>query len=90
VTDPAARYSLVFRPAALRSLRKLDRQVAERVKAATEALLENPRPRGVKMLAGSHGLLRIRVGDYRVLYAVDDERRVVRIADIGHRGGIYR
>jgi mRNA interferase RelE/StbE len=90
VTDPAAQYSLVFRPAALRSLRKLDRQVAERVKAATEALRRNPRPPGVKMLAGSHGLLRIRVGDYRVLYAVDDERRMVRIADIGHRGDIYR
>jgi mRNA interferase RelE/StbE len=79
-----------FRPAALRSLRKLDRQVAERVKAATEALRGNPRPPGVKMLTGSHGLLRIRVGDYRVLYAVDDGRQVVRVADIGHRGDIYR
>jgi mRNA interferase RelE/StbE len=44
----------------------------------------------VKMLTGAHGLLRIRVGDYRILYLVDDERRLVRIADVGHRGDIYR
>ena len=46
--------------------------------------------RGVKMLTGAHGLLRIRVGDYRILYQVDDERRLVRIAAVGHRGDIYR
>jgi mRNA interferase RelE/StbE len=86
----AASDSQDVRSAALLSLRKLDRQVAERVKAATEAPRGNPRPPGVKMLTGSHGLLRIRVGDYRVLYAVDDEQCVVRIADIGHRGDICR
>lgn len=87
---PAARYTLVFRPAALKTLRKIDRQAASRIKDATEALRDDPRPAGVKMLTGAHGLLRIRVGDYRVLYTVDDEVRVVRIADLGHRGGIYR
>jgi len=90
VTRAAPRYELVFRPAALRSLRKLDRPVAERIKAAAEALRDDPRPAGAKMLTGAHGLLRIRVGDYRVLYTVDDERHVVRIADAGHRGDIYR
>jgi mRNA-degrading endonuclease RelE of RelBE toxin-antitoxin system len=59
VTGLAARYELAFRPAALRVLRKLDRHVAERIKAATEALRENPRPPGSRMLAGSHGLWRI-------------------------------
>ncbi|HUZ24350.1 MAG TPA: type II toxin-antitoxin system RelE/ParE family toxin [Streptosporangiaceae bacterium] len=90
MNEAASRYALAFRPAALRSLRKLDRQVAERIKAATEALRDDPRPAGAKMLTGSHGLLRIRVGDYRVLYTVDDEQRVVRVADAGHRSDIYR
>jgi mRNA interferase RelE/StbE len=90
VTGAPPRYELVFRPAALRSLRKLDRPIAERIKAATDALRDDPRPPGAKMLTGSHGLLRIRVGDYRVLYTVDDEHHVVRIADAGHRGDIYR
>jgi mRNA interferase RelE/StbE len=90
VTENPQRYDLTFRPAALRSLRKLDRQVAARIKAATEALRDDPRPAGVKMLTGAHGLLRIRIGDYRILYLVDDERGLVRIADVGHRGDIYR
>lgn len=90
MTGPGPRYALAFRPAALRALRKLDRQAAGRIKTATEALREEPRPPGVKMLIGSHGAPRIRVGDYRVLYTVDDQRLLVRIADVGHRGDIYR
>ena len=89
MTGPATRYALAFRPAALRALRKLDRLTAERIKTATEALRDDPRPPGAKMLTGSHGLSRIRVGDYRVVYAIDDQLRVVRVAAIGHRRDIY-
>ena len=87
MTDPADRYALTFRPAALRALRKLDRQIAERIKVATEALRDDPRPSQAKMLTGSHGLWRIRIGDYRVVY--DDQRRIVRVAAAGHRRDIY-
>jgi len=90
VSERAPRYDLVFRPGAVRSLRKLDRQVIARVRSVIEALRDDPRPPGAKMLTGSHGLLRIRFGDYRVLYIVEDDRRVVRIADVGHRSDIYR
>jgi len=89
VTDSADRYALTFRPAALRALRKLDRQIAERIKAATEALRDDPRPSGAKMLTGSHGLWRIRIGDYRVVYTVDDQQRLVRVAAAGHRRDVY-
>ena len=89
MTRPANRYALAFRPAALRALRKLDRQTAERIKTATEALRNDPRPPGAKMLTGSHGLLRIRVGGYRIVYAIDDQLRVVRVAAVGHRREIY-
>lgn len=85
------RYALEFTPKALRELRKLDRPVVERIKAATEALRDEPRPAGAKMLTGMHGVLRIRVaGDYRVLYTVDDDRLVVLVIDAGHRRQIYR
>ena len=89
MTDPAGRYALTFRPAALRALRKLDRQIAERIKAATEALRDDPRPSGAKMLTGSHGLWRIRIGDYRVVYTIDDQQRIVRVAAAGHRRDVY-
>ena len=89
MTGPAGRYALTFRPAALRALRKLDRQIAERIKAATEALQDDPRPPGAKMLTGSHGLWRIRIGDYRIVYTVDDQQRLVRVAAAGHRRDVY-
>ena len=83
----SGRYALEFAPKALRALRKLDRPVVERIKAATESLRDNPRPAGAKMLTGMHGVLRIRVaGDYRVLYTVDDDRLVVLVVDAASAG----
>jgi mRNA interferase RelE/StbE len=82
----SGRYALEFAPKALRALRKLDRPVVERIKAATESLRDDPRPAGAKMLTGMHGVLRIKVaGDYRVLYTIDDDRLVVLVVDAGHR-----
>jgi mRNA interferase RelE/StbE len=87
VTD--RHYELRFRPAALRQLRKLDTQIARRIKGATEALRVEPRPPGVKALTGQHGWLRIRVGDYRIVYEVRDSELVVLVIQIGHRSEVY-
>jgi mRNA interferase RelE/StbE len=87
VTGP--RYELRFRPAALRQLRKLDSQVARRIKSTTETLRTEPRPPGVKALTGQRGWLRIRVGDYRIVYEVRDSELVVLVIQIGHRSQIY-
>ena len=85
------RYALEFAPKALRALRKLDRLVVARIREAAEALRDEPRPTGAKMLTGTHGVWRIRVaGDYRVVYTVDDDKLVVLIVDAGHRRQIYR
>jgi mRNA interferase RelE/StbE len=87
VTDRG--YELRFRPAALRQLRKLDTQIARRIKGATEALRVEPRPPAVKALTGQHGWLRIRVGDYRIVYEVRDSELVVLVIQIGHRSEVY-
>lgn len=80
-----------FTPRALRALRKLDRLAVSRIREATEALRDEPRPAGAKMLSGMHGVWRIRVaGDYRVVYSVDDDKLVVLVVDAGHRRQIYR
>ena len=84
------RYDLSFRPAALRRLRKLDPQVVRRIKTATTDLCADPRPHGAKALSGQHGWLRIRVGDYRIIYGVDDSAHVVTVAAVGHRREVYR
>jgi mRNA interferase RelE/StbE len=84
-----ARYEVRFRPAALRQLRKLDSQIPRRIKSTTETLRTEPRPPGVKALTGQRGWLRIRVGDYRIVYEVRDSELVVLVIQIGHRSQIY-
>jgi len=64
-------YRIELRPAAVRSLRKLDPQVRHRVQGAIALLAQDPRPPGSRALRGRPGL-RVRVGDYRIVYTVTD------------------
>jgi mRNA interferase RelE/StbE len=84
------RYQVAFAPAAERQLRKLAREVQVRIVAAAESLQVNPRPRGVVKLEGSDGFYRIRVGDWRIVYQIEDERLIVLVLRIGHRRDVYR
>jgi mRNA interferase RelE/StbE len=82
-------YVLRISPRAERQLGALDRQIYQRVKARLEELSTNPRPSGCSKLKEREGW-RIRSGDYRVLYDIDDTAKIVRILDVGHRREIYR
>jgi mRNA interferase RelE/StbE len=62
--------------------------VRRRIGEAIDALAADPRP-AAKMITGAHGVLRIRVGDYRVLCTIDEGRFVVLVLDAGHRSEIY-
>lgn len=77
-------YRLAHTDAALRELQALPREILRRIDARILALADNPRPPGVQQLH-SHLLWRLRVGDYRVLYAIDDTQQVVTIARVRHR-----
>jgi mRNA interferase RelE/StbE len=83
-------YRLAFSAAAARQLRKLDQAIAAHLRATTEALCVKPRPPGVKALQGRRGYLRIRVGDYRVVYTIRDDRLLILVVAVGHRGDVYR
>ncbi len=83
-------YRVEFEKAVGRALKRLDKPVQRRVFVAIAALAEDPRPPGAEMLSGSEGLFRIRVGDYRVIYAVEDDRLVVLVLHVGHRREVYR
>ncbi len=61
-----------------------------RIAAAIDRLAVDPRPSGVRKLTGADNLWRIRVGDYRIVYEIEDDRLVVLIVRIGHRRDIYR
>ena len=85
----SSRYTVYVQPAVLRSLRSLPRDVARRLDALLVSLETQPRPPGVKKLAVRGGW-RIRLGDYRVLYTIDDAARVVAVYQTGHRKDVYR
>ena len=69
-------YTIIFKPSARRDLAKIPKRVAERIARAIDALADQPRPSGCKKLANEAGLWRIRVGDYRIVYKVEDARLV--------------
>lgn len=83
-------YRVFDKPAAERDLAKLPRDVLRRVSDRISRLAENPRPPGSEKLKGEEDLYRIRVGDYRVLYEIDDEARAVWVARVRHRRDAYR
>jgi mRNA interferase RelE/StbE len=84
------RYRLEIAPAAERQLRKLDPPARRRVQAAIELLADEPRPPAAKKLAGGDGELRVRTGDYRIVYEIRDQVLVVLVLAVGHRREIYR
>ena len=82
-----------MRPRAKRELTKLARHDPTAGKAVTDvidALASDPRPLGAVPITGHRPYLRVRSGDYRVIYAVDDSARVVQVARIGNRKEVYR
>jgi mRNA interferase RelE/StbE len=84
-------YRISLRPAAEQFLRKLrDAQLGRRIEAAISQLAAQPRPPGAVILSGHEQIWRIRVGQYRILYQIDDANRLIRVAEIGHRREIYR
>ena len=82
-------YRLEVSHTAHRQIRRLPVQTQERVNRVIAGLAENPRPPGAKKLTARDGY-RVRVGDYRILYQVDDEAKVVTIHRVMSRGDVYR
>jgi mRNA interferase RelE/StbE len=81
-------YRVELRPAAVRALRKLDPSVRHRVQGAIALLAQDPRPPAARALQGRPGL-RIRVGDYRIIYTVADDVLLVVVVTVGHRREVY-
>jgi len=85
------KYTVKLRPLAERELRKLkDLAIRQRVNNALLGLEDEPRPYGVTKLSSTVNEWRIRIGDYRIIYEIDDEERRVTILRIAHRRQVYR
>ncbi len=83
-------YRIDFKPRAVKELASLPKQDQLRIATRIDTLAVNPKPDGVTKLAGAENLYRIRSGDYRVIYEVQDNRVLVLVLRIGHRREIYR
>jgi mRNA interferase RelE/StbE len=82
-------YKVFLETRARKEFLSLPAQVQERLREAIDDLAQNPRPPGVKKLGGIEGY-RLRKGDYRILFTIDDKAKEIRIYRIGHRREIYR
>jgi mRNA interferase RelE/StbE len=82
-------YRLTIPKRVSKRMEKLPTEVYDRVDGAILALANDPRPPGCTRLRGRDDW-RIRVGDYRIVYGIDDERRVVEILAVAHRRDVYR
>lgn len=83
-------YSVHFKPSAADAIRKIPKAQQRRVIAKAGALAETPRPPGCRKLVGGDELYRVRVGDYRIVYAVKDQDLLILVVRVGHRREVYR
>ena len=84
-----ANYNLQIKPSAAKELEVLPKKDRQRVAARIQALATDPRPKGSEQLSGQD-LYRVRQGNYRILYTINDAALLVVIYKIGHRREVYR
>lgn len=84
-----ASYRLLIKTSAAKELEAIPKKDRRRLATRIEELCENPRPPGCEKLSG-HDLFRIRQGNYRVLYSVEDRDLVILVIRVGHRRDVYR
>jgi len=75
---------------AAKQVKSLSQEVQERIRAEIKALADNPRPAGAKKISGKENFYRVRVGDYRILYEIQNKILLVLVIEVGHRREIYR
>ncbi len=85
-----SQYQITFKSSAAKEFKKLPLSIKKRIRDAINQLRENPRPSGVVKLKGEEGLFRIRVGDYRVVYEIEDTDKKLCVTRVRHRQDVYK
>jgi mRNA interferase RelE/StbE len=85
-----ASYDVALTSSATKELKNLSTQLIARIVPRLENLASNPRPPGCKKLRGGDREWRIRIGDYRVVYTIDDAKLLVEVTRIRHRSEVYQ
>lgn len=90
MSDRQGEYKVIIHKSVTKVLRKLPTDLLKRISQAIDDLSNDPRPVGCKKLEGYDNLYRIRVGDWRISYAVEDDRLIILVIEVAPRGGAYR
>lgn len=83
-------YEVLLEGNAQRDLKRLPTEVFHRITSEIGALANNPRPHGCRKIVGSQSDWRIRIGEYRIIYEIDDPARTIRVMRVRHRKEVYR
>jgi mRNA interferase RelE/StbE len=83
-------YEVVLERRAERDIKRLPEETFYRIVPQLKALSENPRPPGCRKITGSKNDWRVRVGDYRIIYEIDEREKAVKVMRIRHRRDVYR
>lgn len=83
-------YRVEFAKQSAKQFRALSPQNQQRLQTRIDSLAQEPRPKGVIKLAGEDNLYRIRVGDYRIIYTINDDQLFILVVKVGHRRDVYR
>ncbi len=84
-----ARYRVILRKSVAKDMRGIPKKDARRIVAAIKSLAEDPRPLGTKKLSGQERY-RLRQGNYRILYEIEDDKLIVCVVRVGNRRDVYR
>jgi mRNA interferase RelE/StbE len=84
-----ASYRIVFKTSVVKDFRQIPKKDVQRILKRIDSLKEDPRPAGVEKLSGAEKY-RLRQGNYRILYRIEDEIITVTIVKAGHRSDVYR
>jgi mRNA interferase RelE/StbE len=84
-----ANYKILIKPSAVKELQKLPKKHLQKITAKIQSLSTDPRPHGCEKLSAQEKY-RIRHGNYRVVYRIDDDEVIVYVVKIGHRRDVYR
>jgi mRNA interferase RelE/StbE len=83
------KYKIIFRKSVAQDMRRIPNRDLRKILAAIDSLSEEPRPSGVEMLSGQ-GKYRVRKGNYRIIYEINEKEIIVVVVKIGHRKDVYR
>lgn len=84
-----ASFKIFFKASAEKELRQIPKPFLSKILSKITALADMPRPFGVKLIRGEERFYRLRQGDYRIVYEIDDHARTVTVIKIGHRREVY-